>query len=144
MAMPINKKAQNWRAARASGVKPGTRTMQDDGSLGGGTKLAGGPVKPKPRLPPLPPSPVSPNPDSPASGGASSGGREIASGGRNAGGPGSLPPIRPGGPVAISQTNDLRWLLKGGTLTSSSDAAPIGVQYSSFGSRNEPTGSSKK
>lgn len=48
-----NKKAANWRAARAAGVKPGTRTIQADGTLGGGTPVTK-PVRQPPVKPPKP------------------------------------------------------------------------------------------
>lgn len=47
-----NKQAQNYRAARKAGVKPGTRTIQADGSLGGGVKVPPRPTIPRPSAPP--------------------------------------------------------------------------------------------
>lgn len=50
----VNKKAQNYLAARKAGVKPGTRTIQADGTLGGGTKLPPrNPSIPRPNAPPV-------------------------------------------------------------------------------------------
>jgi len=60
-----NKKVANYRAARKAGVKPGTRTIQDDGTLGGGVKL---PPR-KPTIPRPTASPVStPRPMGPGGG----------------------------------------------------------------------------
>lgn len=65
-ALGKNKKAANWRAARAAGVKPGTRTIQADGTLGGGTPVTK-PVRQPPVKPPKPGAGASGGGDKPVS-----------------------------------------------------------------------------